>query len=351
MDDLSLSQGSNDSDGALRACLQGLVAPMGAGAPSDLASPDIDQCEDEQHVFEDVFGGQLLETIIDLSQQQEGEIPSWQPEPDIVSADGECLDTQVDGTQAGVMINLETAGQDEFADRDGLLANLGGPLSSNSGEGDGPQMAAGTIDKGERSMAQQTALKNYAMHMNKPEAEVSLTDVVNSAEGLVHWATLGQDMGMRSACGQAFKRSIAKRPDAAAMYEQLPDAERTKFRQHWSVERTLGFIKEFKVKRQTQSTYSGEKGVFLTPLAIAAKLGGSQYSLCRAQAATYCNAAIAHGGSKLCQFNAWLGSWTFLFIEKLISSGTKTDWEMVSEAYDMVNPWEVPQALCLAVRA
>ena len=89
MDNLSLSQGSNDSDSVLRACLQDLVAPVWEGAPIDLATPDIDQCEDEQHVFEDVFGGQLAETIIDLSQVQEGEIPPWQPDPDIVRADGE----------------------------------------------------------------------------------------------------------------------------------------------------------------------------------------------------------------------------------------------------------------------
>ena len=135
------------------------------------------------------------------------------------------------------------------------------------------------------------------------------------------------------------------------MYDMLPDSDRVKFRQAWSVQCSFQSIKESRVKRQTDSTYFGKKDFFLTPLAIAGKLGGSQFALCRSQAAAYCKAAVANGGPKFCQFNGWQGAWTFLYLEKLVASGTKTEWEMISETYDMINPWEELATVCLVVRA
>ena len=60
----------------------------------------------------------------------------------------------------------------------------------------------------------------------------------------------GEDVSVRSAIGQAFKRQLVQNEAAQAMYDMLPDSDRVKFRQAWSVQRSFQFIKESRVKRQ-----------------------------------------------------------------------------------------------------
>lgn len=158
-------------------------------------------------------------------------------------------------------------------------------------------------------------------------------------EGLAHWATLGQSCDARSAMGNQLMRALKHDGEARAMYMDLPDTEKIRFRKNWSVKKSFQFVKESRMMKSKSSKSSTERGVYLTPLQIAAKLGGAQFAIARKQAKSYCLQAAKVAGKFVCT-NEWLKSKQYLFIERLLESSTTEEWIQISEGYTECNEWE-----------
>jgi hypothetical protein len=190
------------------------------------------------------------------------------------------------------------------------------------------------------------AVQKYGESNNLAISDVTLGMVMDSNEGILHWATVGYDFGTRTPEGQCFKRALNQSSDALAMYQTLTDDLKMEFRQWWSVKRTWEFTKQRKIISTTHKKSTSELGEYRTRSQIAMELGAGLYTAGTLesqevfqQADRYMSAAREIGGAFVTT-NSWLGCEQVLFIKKLTETTTTKEWHQIAESSSTVNIWE-----------
>ena len=147
--------------------------------------------------------------------------------------------------------------------------------------------------------------------------------------------------------GQRFQRALQWNPTWKNEYGWLSETEKRTFRLAWSLSKNFQFTKESKKVVRKHSQSESEVGVYLPECTIASRLGGGPEAA--KLAANYKKTALTIGGKFVAE-NTWLDCQVFLFIQKLVTSTTSTDWIMESESYSIENHWEASSTLNKARR-
>ena len=131
------------------------------------------------------------------------------------------------------------------------------------------------------------ALRVYAEHHNLLAMDVTEKIVVESPEGLEHWACSGLDMGARSATGQAINRAFARSNKAKEIYKWLGEDLKRKFRMSWSLHRNFDTVvkKRLRVLRNTKK--QTELGIWKSELQLQVHYGGAGIPEAERQASCY----------------------------------------------------------------
>lgn len=194
------------------------------------------------------------------------------------------------------------------------------------------------------------AVENYARAHNLDPGTVGLDTVVNSEQGIEHWYSATANVSARSPIGQAFARAVKHDPYAAKIYAELDEPEKMRFRAAWAIKRDFEFKSETKLVRCKHAKADIDHGEWMTELQLMKELGGHEHAEVRQQAANYIKMA-RNFGSKFIVWNTWLEVEQVLYIKKLMTSTTSSEWESVSEGYVRVNIWEQSAMLGKAKKA
>ena len=156
------------------------------------------------------------------------------------------------------------------------------------------------------------AIKNYAKHHNKNEAEVTVGEVCKSEEGVAEWSAKHIDMGMKAATSKNFWYQLQQNPGLKDnVYLHLSESRRLAMRKMWRMTRTWEFAEETKVERRIEREGQKIEGEMLNFVQLANILGGFQYPVCRRWAVTYCKKLKEFGDKyegfdNLCGIQTWL---------------------------------------------
>ena len=177
-----------------------------------------------------------------------------------------------------------------------------------------------------------------------------LNAVLNlGTEGVLHWAFLHDNMNKRAAIGQQFNRAIAHMPDAQEVYQNLDDSMKVEFRKSWALKRDFEFVRETRSVAHVHRQGNSDEGEYLPEVTIASRLGSIDNLECRAMAASYVAACIKYGGSMV-SFNVFLQAPCYLYIRKLVTSSSETEWKETVEAHNSVKVWSEKAKVCKARR-
>ncbi|CAE7468760.1 unnamed protein product, partial [Symbiodinium microadriaticum] len=224
-----------------------------------------------------------------------------------------------------------------------------GPLQSSTATGgDG-----GGDDQGVRDV--QKAIVNFATHHKLDPKGVTKQQVIQSAEGIVFWATKHEDVSARGSHAQAMKRAFKWRPDMSAAYGVLTDAMKVDFRRAWTATKSFDFMTTRRTTTTSFRKRRDEAGKFVTKLQLINILGGCDQAEARQQADRYMAMCERPGLKDYCTlYNDWLDTQTYFWVETLISSTNEQQWTntVTIEATEAVpNSLAEKVILCKAMRA
>ena len=125
------------------------------------------------------------------------------------------------------------------------------------------------------SESQARAITNYASHYKRDPKDVSIEVVRASAEGAMHWATMG--------------RALKHKPDVKTMYSLMLDQFKGEFRRAWAVQKDFEFVRTVKTTENTFRKKREDLGTYKTHLQITQLLGGTDQPAAVEQAQNYVN--------------------------------------------------------------
>jgi hypothetical protein len=206
------------------------------------------------------------------------------------------------------------------------------------------------------SHSEKWAVDQYAEAHKLPVSDVTLGNVMDSSEGLLHWASHGKDFGARGPEAQCFKRALAHNLQATNMYADLADPLKLEFRKWWSTQRSWEFTKDTRIITSTFSKSNSDIGEMKTRAQIAVDLGAGvfdkdsdQYKEILRQTDHYMDMARKMGG-RFCSQNTWLDAEQVLYVKRLLTTTCTKEWKAVAESSTSVNIWEERAKECRARR-
>ncbi|CAE7556638.1 unnamed protein product [Symbiodinium microadriaticum] len=200
--------------------------------------------------------------------------------------------------------------------------------------------AEGGDDQGVQDV--QKAIVNFASHHKLDAKAVTKQQVIQSAEGIIYWATKHDDVSARGSHAQAMKRAFKWRQDMGAAYQVLTDAMKVDFRRAWTATKSFDFMTTRRTTTTSFRKRRDEAGKFVTKLQLINILGGCSQPEAVRQAERY---------MAMCQRPQLK---TYFWVETLICSTNEQQWTntVTIEATEAVpNSLAEKVIVCKAMRA
>lgn len=198
----------------------------------------------------------------------------------------------------------------------------------------------------QNSPVEQQAIVAYAEARGKDPSSVSLNEVGDSPEGLLHWACVGKEFGARGPNYQQFRRAIKHDDFSRNVYPDLDEPLKLQFRQRWHLRNNFQFTAEKKIITHTFEKKDEDAGEMMTKYQIGTALGLAAFpNECEERTEilgmmnTYYDMAIKTGG-RFVTGNDWLKTTQVLFVRRLLTSSCTKAWQEVAQRSSEVNLWE-----------
>lgn len=212
--------------------------------------------------------------------------------PTLVIADPSTQETQ-DAT-----LVMETQEQQAHSASQAEEPQANGASQAEEPQANGASSALQTNPAGEASVASgdadeqgvqdvQKAIVNFACYHKLDVSAVTKKQVIESAEGIIYWATQKEDVSARGSHAQSMKRAMKWRPDMSAAYMVLTDAMKLEFRRAWTATRSFDFMTTTRTTSTSYRKRRDEAGKFVTQLQLVNILGGSSEPEAVRQASRY----------------------------------------------------------------